>query len=186
MISQGAEAIIERTELGVKKTRLTKTYRHPDLDVQLIKSRTKREAKVLLHLTEIAPKLINVRDNTIEMSYVDAPLIKDALTEENAHETGLRIGQAVKKMHDLGIVHHDLTTSNMFFTNPITLIDFGLSQFSETLEDKAVDLHVLKHALNAKHPHLAVWQAVLEGYHPEQALIERLEAVETRGRNKQK
>ncbi len=185
-LAQGAEAIIERTERGVKKTRIQKAYRHPDLDATLRKSRTKREAKVLARLEDITPRILSQNEFEIELEYVDAPLVKDALTEENAKELGRAIGVVVKQMHEKGVVHHDLTTSNMFATNPITLIDFGLAQFSDSLEDRAVDLHVLKHALAAKHPDLAVWESFIAGHKPEAALLERLVAVEKRGRYKNK
>ncbi len=185
-LAQGAEAIIERTERGVRKTRLKKTYRHPDLDATLRKSRTKREHKVLKRLAGLVPEVLGSSEYEIELAYVDAPLIKDALTEDNAQELGVEIGKAIKEMHERGVVHHDLTTSNMFHTTPITLIDFGLAQFSDSLEDRAVDLHVLKQALGAKHPDLPVWEAVLTGYEPSHELIERLEEVERRGRYKNK
>lgn len=187
MIARGAEASIERTKDGIKKIREQKTYRHPDLDLSLRTSRTKREAKVLSHLTGLVPELLKTEETTLEMEYIDAPTVRKALTKENMQVIGTQIGKHVKQMHERGVVHGDLTTSNMLYaTDSIVLIDFGLAQFSETLEDRAVDLHLLKQGLLTTHPHLDVWDAVVEGYEPEEALLERLTAVEKRGRNKQK
>ncbi|KAK4539536.1 hypothetical protein RGQ29_031907 [Quercus rubra] len=64
-------------------------------------------------------------------------------------------------MHDGGLIHGDLTTSNMLLksgTNQLesslflffllVLVDFGLSFTSTLPEDKAVDLFVLERALS--------------------------------------
>ena len=185
-LAQGAEATLTKHDDTVQKERLQKTYRHPDLDATLRKSRTKREAKVLERLKDLAPTLISTQDTTITMEYIDAPTVKDALNTNNAQQLGTHIGQAVKKMHDTGVVHGDLTTSNMLASNPLTLIDFGLAEFSTSLEDRAVDLHVLKQALKAKHPDLDVWKHILNGYAPTTQLLKRLTTVEGRGRYKQK
>lgn len=58
------------------------------------------------------------------------------------------------KMHDSGIIHGDLTTSNMMIrqNKSIVMIDFGLSFNSTLIEDKAVDLYVLERAFLSTHP----------------------------------
>jgi Kae1-associated kinase Bud32 len=74
----------------------------------------------------------------------------------------------------------------------VYFIDFGLSVSSLKVEDKAVDLHLLKQALESKH--YKIWEEcfkyVLEGYKSisehYDAVIERLETVEKRGRYKRK
>lgn len=72
----------------------------------------------------------------------------------------------------------------------VYFIDFGLGFESKKIEDKAVDLHLIKQALEAKHfnNYEKFFKAVLEGYklskHHE-ATINRLKAVEKRGRYKQ-
>ena len=66
------------------------------------------------------------------------------------------MGKTINKVHDLGIIHGDLTTSNMIIRNDkqIVLIDFGLSYYKDSAEDKAVDLYVLERAFKSTHPHL--------------------------------
>lgn len=72
----------------------------------------------------------------------------------------------------------------------IYFIDFGLGYISQKYEDKAVDLHLLKQALEAKH--YKNWEVLIkevfkkyEKYNPEAKIIfERLKAVEKRGRYK--
>lgn len=90
------------------------------------------------------------------------------------------IGGAVATLHDAGIVHGDLTTSNMMLrdeTNQLVrgyvtvcitahafvqvMIDFGLSYNSTIAEDKAVDLYVLERAFlstHAEHVGLVRWR----------------------------
>jgi len=73
----------------------------------------------------------------------------------------------------------------------IYFIDFGLGYISKKIEDKAVDLHLLKHALEAKH--FKNWKTLFaefeRGYkkNPEaKKILERLIAVEKRGRYKER
>lgn len=73
----------------------------------------------------------------------------------------------------------------------IFFIDFGLGFISNKLEDKAVDLHLLKQALEAKHyKHCKeLWNSIEQGYKTSKdskAVLERLKAVERRGRYKER
>ena len=72
----------------------------------------------------------------------------------------------------------------------IFLIDFGLGSISHKAEDKAVDLHLLKQALEAKH--FTHWQSlfaeVLKGYATSKnakKILEQFKKVEARGRYKE-
>ena len=69
------------------------------------------------------------------------------------------------------------------------IIDFGLGFISLKLEDKAVDIHLLRQALEAKHfQHWEIlFKEFLKGYNKSKdanKTIERLTAVEKRGRYK--
>jgi TP53 regulating kinase-like protein len=85
-----------------------------------------------------------------------------------AHEVGLTVG----KMHDAGIIHGDLTTSNILINlsasdgKPVlSLIDFGLSHVDNSPEDKGVDLYVLERALTSTHSNIPwFFEIVLEAY----------------------
>jgi TP53 regulating kinase-like protein len=79
----------------------------------------------------------------------------------------------------------------IFAKNKIFFIDFGLGYISNKIEDKAVDLHLLKHALEARH--FKNWKILFEefkdGYKKNKdskKIFERLIAVEKRGRYKEK
>lgn len=94
-------------------------------------------------------------------------------------EIARKIGINIFKLHDANVIHGDLTTSNMILKtlNPkgdnlaprgvprkisgknfykgqnedLYFIDFGLGFYSTKIEDRAVDLYLLKQALEAKH-----------------------------------
>ena len=51
----------------------------------------------------------------------------------------------------MGIKILTTPTNDMIYDKKIYLIDFGLSLYSNKPEDKAVDLHLLKQALESKH-----------------------------------
>lgn len=67
-------------------------------------------------------------------------------------------------------------------------IDFGLSFISSRIEDKAVDLHLIKQALEAKHftIHKEAEKIILENYNSKDKtkILEQLKKVELRGRYK--
>ena len=74
--------------------------------------------------------------------------------------------------------------------NKIYFIDFGLGFVSTRVEDRAVDLHVLKEALEAKHSKISqeAWKSILQGYRKSiqcKNTIKQLEKVESRGRYKE-
>ena len=106
----------------------------------------------------------------------------------------LEIGKQIGRLHDNDIVHGDLTTSNMIVKdNKVYLIDFGLGFVSKRTEDKAVDLRLLRQALEGKHYDIAkkAFSCILDGYGKEckdaDEIIKRLkEKVEKRGRYKRK
>ncbi len=197
IIGQGAEAVLRKEENKVVKERVPKDYRLAEIDNKLRSSRTRRESKILAKLEEInfpAPRLRKIDDKQmkIEMDFVPGPLLKEILHTKHI-EFSKEIGRKVGILHSNSIIHSDLTTSNMIHCNgEVHFIDFGLSFVSDKVEDKAVDLHLLDRALESRHHDIykECISAVLEGYkqgNPEWSeVLERLEKVEKRGRNKKK
>jgi len=195
-IGSGAEAVLYLDGNTVIKDRISKSYRIPEIDSKLRKARTRREAKVIEKLELIGvpgPKLILMDDSLmkISMSHIKGPKLRDVL-KENSTKLCREIGSKVGKLHANGIIHADLTTSNMILAEEIYFIDFGLSFFSDKVEDKAVDLHLLDRALESRHFELypECWKAVLKGYansySKSSSVLKRLEKVSSRGRNKGK
>ena len=196
-IAQGAESKIYLGRGTVIKERFKKTYRITEIDERLRKSRTRREAKVLQKLEEInfpSPKLIsNDEKENLGMDHIKGKLVKDILEKSNYIKFSKEIGEKIAILHNNTIIHGDLTTSNMMLKdNNVFFIDFGLSFFSHKAEDKAVDLHLLKEALESKH--YTIWEkcnkAALGSYEKHakdgKEVIARLKAVEKRGRYKAK
>ncbi len=191
-ISSGAEAIISLNEdNNIEKSRIKKDYRIPEIDFQLRSSRTKKEAKIIKKLQKIlpVPKILNVTEYDIEMEHIDGIQLKKLL--DNNPELAILIGKNLSLMHDSNVIHGDLTTSNMMLKNDtLYFIDFGLSFDSTRVEDKAVDVHLFKQALESKHYKVfeKAYKEFLEGYSPnnKREILERLRVVEQRGRYKEK
>jgi TP53 regulating kinase-like protein len=196
VIDSGAEATISLDDNVIIKDRVEKSYRLKEIDEKLRKFRTRREAKVLDKLQEInfpAPKLFNMCDTAmqIRMEMINGNKIRDILYQDPIAMSE-EIGRKIGILHQNDIIHGDLTTSNMIMANEIKFIDFGLSLFSTKEEDKAVDIHLLRQALESKH--YDIWEkcfeSVLKGYketYPgSEAVLKRFEQVEARGRNKAK
>jgi len=161
-IGDGAEGVVYREGELVIKVRPRKRYRLETIDMTLRKTRTRVEAKILKKLSSIGfpvPKLISSDDKTMEvnMDFLDGTLLKKTLGEgTQVRALGEKIGVLIAKMHAVNIIHGDLTTSNMMLVdNKIFFIDFGLGFFSTKLEDRAVDLHLLRRAVNGHHPLIA-------------------------------
>lgn len=122
-----------------------------------------------------------------------------------------RVGAAVGSLHRAGIVHGDLTTSNLMLRGddeasgadgadgadaaPVSLegevvmIDFGLASQSSSDEDRAVDLYVLERAYGSTHPRAErlfdeVLQAYGKAFKQSAPVLRKLEDVRMRGRKR--
>ncbi len=200
LIGRGAEAKIYNDRKTVTKLRLHKGYRIKEIDNPLIKYRTRREARILDKLGKNSvnsPKLISVDEDkgVIVMEFICGRKLKDTLNERNFKELMRKAGDLIAKIHKLNIIHDDLTTSNFLVddSEKVYLIDFGLSFVSQKIEDKAVDLHLFKRALESKHSQ--IWEQAFnsflkeysKNYEEADEVIKRLnEKVERRGRYKRK
>ncbi|MFQ6085448.1 MAG: Kae1-associated kinase Bud32 [Candidatus Bathyarchaeia archaeon] len=179
-VKKGAEAdLYLRDWYGLRvivKERVVKTYRVPALDGAIRWSRTVRESR-LLHKAKLAGVatpivlFIDLPRTAIIMEYVDGRLLKDILNEMPKEERiGLfqRIGRLIGRLHQADIVHGDLTTSNIIITprNSVCFIDFGLSMSSSKLEDRAVDLHLMRTSLRSTHLRVAdeCFESLMDGY----------------------
>ncbi len=193
IIGRGAEAIIKRINGKVEKERIKKGYRLKELDEKLRKERTKIEARIMEKLLSKGvnvPKVLNKTDFVIEMEFIDGEKLSNIACENK--ELMKKLGEQVALMHEAKVYHGDLTTSNAIVkNNNVFLIDFGLSNHSQKIEDYAVDLHVLKQSIESKHYKCMdeLWQYFLNGYKKFsrfQEVLDRLIVVESRGRYKGK
>jgi len=200
LIAQGAEAKIFKEKNLVLKERISKSYRIKELDEKIRKLRTRREISILEKASKLIPipKVYNSSEKEfkITMDFIDGRKLADCLDnfyDIKRTEICKIIGKQVALLHNNNIIHGDLTTSNMILKdNKIYFIDFGLSFIDQKSEHKAVDLHLLRQALESKHykHYESSFKALLEAYenisknHKE--ILDRLDKVEGRGRYKSK
>ncbi|MDD3934349.1 MAG: bifunctional N(6)-L-threonylcarbamoyladenine synthase/serine/threonine protein kinase, partial [Methanoculleus sp.] len=148
-VARGAEAVVEVREEDVVKHRISKRYRNQVLDRRLITERTRAEARLIATARRAGvptPVIRDITADTIVMERVAGEVLKYVPTPENI---GLA-GEAVGRLHGTGIVHGDLTTSNMIIRDgQCVLIDFGLASTSSEVEARGVDLHVFFQTLES-------------------------------------
>ncbi len=190
---------------AVVKQRFKKGYRHPALDAKLTAARLRQEVRSMARARRLGvptPALLHVDVATacIYMARVPGESAKAALRAAAAAPGGggaagealaCGVAELVARLHDGGIVHGDLTTSNVLVearaggadaapgaaasaaaaataaaAPRLVLIDFGLSSFSTLPEDRAVDLYVLERALSSAHPEAGarLFEAFLDAY----------------------
>ncbi len=189
---RGAEAVIYKIdENTLLKERVKKGYRIEEIDRFLRRTRTKKEFRLIKRVSKVidVPKVFDLEEFSFKMEYIKGKLLRDIIGGLNYNELDKLfdiVGKQIDKMHKNNVVHGDLTTSNMILLNgKVYFIDFSLGSYSTRIEDKAVDLHLIKQALIAKHN--KVWERcfnkILENY-TNKHVLERLKAVEKRGRKK--
>ncbi|MFH1839615.1 MAG: KEOPS complex kinase/ATPase Bud32, partial [Nanoarchaeota archaeon] len=198
IIGKGAESILYLKDGKLVKDRISKGYRHKEIDFMKRKYPTRREAKLLVDAAKFGinvPGLYKMDDKEmkVEMEFLKGNMLKDILDKSKQRiKLCKEVGRQVAVLHDAGIVHGDLTTSNMLLVkDKVYFIDFGLGFYSDKVEDKAVDLHLLRQALESKHflHYEALFKAVLSGYKKSKnysKVMTRFEKVEKRGRYKKK
>ncbi|KAF9909175.1 TP53 regulating kinase [Lobosporangium transversale] len=208
LIKQGAEAKVYLAPFCGRQTiikeRFAKAYRHPTLDKKLTSRRVIQEARCLNRCQKAlidtpTVYMVDVENSLIYMEYIQGISVRDYLvteegsTTETQQRVAAEIGKALGLMHNIDVIHGDLTTSNLLLrqnsfdpdadsdatataatvaatTGPagyesLVLIDFGLSYVSQLIEDKAVDLYVLERAFTSTHPNTEVmFTQILEAY----------------------
>ena len=140
----------------------------------------------------------DIQDSITVREYISRAQDQDmASSNEALRPIAVKIGQTLGKMHENSIIHGDLTTSNMLLrgTSPdieLILIDFGLSSFDASAEDKGVDLYVLERAFLSSHPKTQeLFSYILEAYKDSinnkkmcKEIIAKLDEIRMRGRKR--
>lgn len=187
IIGSGAEAVISLEGNNIIKTRVQKRYRLREIDDNIRRDRTRTEARLISEARRCGvptPIIRDVTDFEIKMEYIDGTPLKEIINPPLSGETGELIG----RLHTCGIVHGDLTTSNIIFKDgKLFLIDFGLSFLDKSVEARGVDIHVLFQTFESTHDnHETLIGAFKEGYAKTFSnaveIIKREKQIETRGR----
>lgn len=200
LIKRGAEAELRRTEFlgraAVEKFRVPKSYRLAALDDELRRSRIRTEARLMADARAAGVAVpilydIDLVQNKIVMELIDGPTVKDVLDKggPTALKTAREAGRIVGRLHRAGIVHGDLTTSNMILRDGrIVMIDFSLGGKEMGVEARGVDLHLLKEALVSAHARATTYfREALRGYRETMGkaaddAIAKVTDIESRGR----
>lgn len=204
LMKKGAEASLFLEQWHgrkvIMKHRLPKKYRLPQLDDRIRAYRTVHEPQLMHQSKEAGVPtptifMVDPKEANIIMEFVEGRQVKqilDNLTAEERWKLCNHVGVLVGNLHNHGIIHGDLTTSNMILTphGKIVFVDFGLGEFSTELEARGVDLHLMKRALQSTHYRHATecFKAVMAGYSRtvgEKAakdVLEKIRGIERRGR----
>jgi len=204
LIKKGAEASLYLENWHgrrvILKKRLAKKYRIPELDREIRTQRTRHEPQIIHRAKEAGVPtpiiyMVDTASSTIVMEYVEGKRLKEILNDLRSEERRRlchQVGILVGRLHKSGIIHGDLTTSNMILTpeGRIVLIDFGLSEQSFDLEDRGVDLHLMKRALLSTHYTCVeeCFKSIIDGYREvmgraeTEEVLRKIEEIERRGR----
>ena len=204
LVKKGAEAHLFKEDWyglpAMRKQRVQKNYRVPELDYEIRHARTVHEARLMYEACKVGvptPSLyfIDLEETTIIMEYIEGDRVKDIVDQlepKKREEIFNGVGNKIALLHRNGIIHGDLTTSNLILTSSgkVFFVDFGLGEFSSSIEDEGVDLHLLRRALESTHyKHSAeCFDAVINGYRTNigdtltDNLLRRISEIESRGR----
>jgi len=186
-LTSGAEATVQLEDGVIIKERVPKRYRVKEQDERIRKERTRAEVRLMSEARRRGvptPIIYDIRDHTIEMEYIDGEPLKAIITPALSR----RVGELIGRLHTGGIVHGDLTTSNMILHNDrIYLIDFGLAFVDRTIEAQGVDVHVLFQTFESTHKHHEeLVEAFCRGYKRTSCsadeVLKRVKEIEKRGR----
>jgi TP53 regulating kinase-like protein len=180
LIKKGAEANLFLEEWQgrkvIMKRRLPKKYRLPEIDEKIRTYRTVHESQLLHYAKEAGVPtpiifMVDLTDSNIIMEFIEGKQVKQVFNNLSPEERGglsRHIGELIGRLHRNGIVHGDLTTSNMILapSGKVVFVDFGLGEKTVELEPKGVDLHLMKRAFQSVHFRYAeeCFTAVLDGY----------------------
>ncbi|TLX84720.1 MAG: Kae1-associated serine/threonine protein kinase, partial [Thaumarchaeota archaeon] len=175
LVKRGAEADIYLTtwngRKSILKIRKRKDYRNELLDNRIRTLRTIREAKMISEVKSfgVSTPLVYFVDQKkceIFLQFVPGKLARD-LPNGTIIKICKEIGRIVGTLHKNGIMHGDLTTSNFILARErLVIMDFGLAQKTEKVEDHAIDLRLFKEVLNSAHVNIVSksWESFLLGY----------------------
>jgi TP53 regulating kinase-like protein len=204
LIKKGAEASLYQetwhNRKVIMKRRHPKEYRIPELDMMIRSQRTIHEPHIMHKAKEAGVPtptifMVDVADANIVMEFVEGKQVRqvlDSLPKQERLNLCKHLGKMIGRLHKNGIIHGDLTTSNMILTpnGKVVFVDFGLSERSIELEPKGVDLHLMKRTLQSTHYKHAKesFKAIIEGYSetvgPQETkqVTKKINEIEKRGR----
>jgi len=199
LVKKGAEADIYVTIWNgldsILKIRKKKDYRVHSLDMRIRTLRTVREAKMISEaksfgITTPLVYFVDEKKCEIYLQLIKGKLVRD-LSLNKIIKICTEIGKIVGTLHKNGIMHGDLTTSNFILSNQgLVILDFGLSQKTDKVDDYAIDLRLFKEVLNSAHAQIVedAWLSFVLGYRKilgnmlTEKVLSHVSIIEKRGR----
>jgi TP53 regulating kinase-like protein len=199
LVKKGAEADIYVTIWNgldsILKIRKKKDYRVHSLDMRIRTLRTIREAKMISEtksfgITTPLVYFVDEKKCEIYLQLINGKLVQD-LSLNKIIKICTEIGKIVGTLHKNGIMHGDLTTSNFILSNQgLVILDFGLSQKTDKVDDYAIDLRLFKEVLNSAHAQIVedAWLSFVLGYRKilgnmlTEKVLSHVSVIEKRGR----
>jgi len=199
LVKKGAEADIYVTIWNgldsILKIRKKKDYRVHSLDMRIRTLRTVREAKMISEaksfgITTPLVYFVDEKKCEIYLQLIKGKLVRD-LSLNKIIKICTEIGKIVGTLHKNGIMHGDLTTSNFILSNQgLVILDFGLSQKTDKVDDYAIDLRLFKEVLNSAHAQIVedAWVSFVLGYREilgnmlTEKVLSHVSVIEKRGR----
>lgn len=144
------------------KWRRPKPYRDPRLDEAIRRKRMIREIQVMHRAKNAGINVpyiyyVSGRDVFFIMEEIKGELFREYLIKGGDWRGyASLLGEIVALMHNKGVIHGDLTTSNIILSDDrLYIIDFGLGMVKEDVEEKAVDIELLYRVLISTHTNIA-------------------------------
>ena len=199
LVKKGAEADIYVTIWNgldsILKIRKKKDYRVHSLDMRIRTLRTIREAKMISEaksfgITTPLVYFVDEKKCEIYLQLIKGKLVRD-LSLNKIIKICTEIGKMVGTLHKNGVMHGDLTTSNFILSNQgLVILDFGLSQKTDKVDDYAIDLRLFKEVLNSAHAQIVedAWLSFVLGYRKilgtmlTEKVLSHVSVIEKRGR----
>ena len=188
-LSEGAEAVLyETTFLGmhaVAKERTEKSYREKTIDTRIRDTRTKLEARVLARAYSNGanvPSVLLVGHNTIIMQKIDGKTLHSIEEKKWGGNAMIDAGKQLALLHSLDIAHGDFTPANVMSgkDGKIYVIDFGLAEITGSIEEKALDVLLMKRSIRKQN--YVSFISGYQGFSKAKEVLDRVEEIERRGR----
>ncbi|WP_297218071.1 bifunctional N(6)-L-threonylcarbamoyladenine synthase/serine/threonine protein kinase [Thermoplasma sp.] len=151
----GAESRIDAVGFygrpAIRKIRVAKRYRNPDIDRRIRYERMRNEFTLLRKLKEAGVKVPIVYDfdpfgMSMTMQRIEGSKMSDRLITGDVsfmQDLGVMIG----RMHSARLAHGDLTVNNILIGDGVYLIDPSMGKVDAEIEDMAVDIYTLEDSI---------------------------------------
>ncbi len=190
-ISEGAESIVyEGTVAGIRcviKSRIQKLYRIDELDQRIRSTRTKNEARIISSASKAGvntPRVLLIDGFDLYTERIGGTTLnKMGRIGTNERQKIMQgAGKNLALLHSSDIAHGDYTPANiMVDSGTVYVIDFGLAEQTKSVEEKAIDLLLMKRSVE-KSDYKTFESAYVHASSKSNAIVSRLHEVEMRGR----